>query len=185
MRTVNDLLTNIKWGGVFLCLAACSTALDPTEELNQSSAQTSGQTPSTQQQTSSTEQQNPSSSASEADDPLTAKVEGTWHILHYYDLAAPHYLYTPDDGTRLTITPDSIQVYAEQTLIQGFGSTPRDTLIQIAAYPYTPLPPSTLVTGQDTLRLSQTDQGLRLEGPRQGVVMEPVYTNTNANTPRP
>ena len=68
----------------------------------------------------------PASSTSEADDPLTAKVEGTWHILHYYDLAAPHYLYTPDDGTRLTITPDSIQLYAEQTLIQDFGTTPRE-----------------------------------------------------------
>lgn len=157
-------------GGVLLCLAACSNALDPTEELNQASAQTSGQTPSTQQ-TSSTEQQNPNSS-SEADDPLTAKVEGTWHVLHYYDLAAPRFLYTPDDGTRLTITPDSIQVYAEQTLIQGFGSTPTTATVQIAAYPYTPLPPTTLVAGQDTLRLSQTDQGLRIEGPRQGVCLE-------------
>ena len=172
MRTINELLINIKLGGVLLCLAACSSALDPTEQLNQPSAQTSGQTPSTQQ-TSTTEQQPPvTSSTSKADDSLTAKVEGTWHILHYYDLAAPRFLYSPDDGTRLTITPDSIQVYAEQTLIQGFGSTPTTATVQIAAYPYTPLPPATLVAGQDTLRLSQTAEGLRIEGPLQGVCLE-------------
>ena len=171
MRAINEILTNIKLGGVLLCLAACSNTLDPTEELNQASAQTSGQTPSTQQQTSSTEQQPPATS-SEADDPLTAKVEGTWHVLHYYDLAAPRFLYTPDDGTRLTITSDSIKVYAELTLIQGFGSTPTTATVLTAAYPYTPLPPTILVAGQDTLRLSQTDQGLRIEGPRQGVCLE-------------
>lgn len=112
-------------------------------------------------------------------------MQGTWHILHYYDLAAPHYLYTPDGGTRLTITPDSIQVYAEQTLIQGFGSTPTTATVLTAAYPYTPLPPATLVAGQDTLRLSQTAEGLRIEGPLQGVVMELDNTIANSNTVRP
>lgn len=147
-------------GGVIWLLAACSDSLDPLrdEALNPSSA------------TTSTPQHDPA--APTAADTLTTLLPGMWHIAHYYELAAPHCLYTPDDGTRARVTPDSILIYAEQILIDGFGSAPTTATVLTAAYPYLPLPPATLVTGSDTLRLSRTDRGLRIEGSVQGVWLE-------------
>ena len=160
----NSILANINKGGVILLLAACSQTFDPTaDELTQASAPGTSHAETTQQQDSS--------AASSTNNDLVAQLHGTWHVAHYYTTTAPSYLYTPDDGTQLLVTADSIHILAEVTLIEGFTSTPRDTTLQTAAYAYTPLTPRTLLVGTDTLRLTPTDQGLRIEGSHQGALL--------------
>ena len=162
---MNSILANInRGGGVILLIAACSQTFDPTaDELTQASAPGTSHAETTQQQDSS--------AASSTNDDLVTQLRGTWHVAHYYTTTAPSYLYTPDDGTQLLITADSIHILAEVTLIEGFTSTPRDTTLQSAAYAYTPLTPRTLQVGTDTLRLTPTDQGLRIEGSHQGALL--------------